>query len=175
MNQYRVNEKTEWPGWMTGLVLLFALLALCIFASYADGQTIPDGPRPQPPVITGVSVQKTPHAHGRIATWDFFVGEGAMWGGMLADGIASDHYINRVRCTQEGNPMFRLPGGRLDTRKFYTVNLPIKAAITVVDVVLRRYGGGSKGVRIFATGMAAVTGAEHIYQAQKFLHNDWGC
>lgn len=148
-----------WPLWfriLLALVLGVGILLICAIA--AQGQELADGPKPQ----------------FKLLTWDFVLGESLSWGGVITDGMASDHYINHVRCTGEGNPMFQLPDGRFNTKRYYAVNVPIHAGLMVLDIIVRKHTN-DKIARAIMTIATGAPGAYHLKQVIKFKTGGWGC
>lgn len=156
--------------------VVLAMLALVAIACRAQEATevFPDAPsqsraltvaadgRPAQ-AATNVPPGALPYVpvRSRVLTTDFFVGEAVMWGGIAADGLESARSINHRRCTYETNPLFRGNDGTFKTAKYFAINAGVGGFFTVIDVLVRKYAGTRKAVRVFGTAMTASDGVPH--------------
>jgi hypothetical protein len=135
-------------------LLLVATVIALLFCLRSDAQistNIPPAPAPLP---------ESPRAVHPRPKWDFYASNGFMLAAIVADERMSVHGIRRG-CATEGNPLFRLPNGGINSGKYYATTFSIAAPIVLTSYLVHRYAPTHREGRVIMALAAGAIGATH--------------
>jgi hypothetical protein len=135
-------------------LFLLLLVVVLMFVLRGDAQTstnVPPAPAPLP---------ESPRVVHPRPKWDFYVSNGYMLAGIVADERITVYGIRRG-CAVEGNPLFRLPNGGVNSGKYYAINLSLAAPIVLTGYLVHRYAANHREARVVMALSAGAIGASH--------------